>query len=159
MTLRLRPQANSAYLQLSWRAQRSWCRGMKERRPEPNTSARGGKKSQQHRTPNSKTCACTCEYCPTFRTGKHTLQMGTRCRHERLSSAVVEDVWITPCIGMHLDSSSSSSGGSLTLHQLSSQLLSQTAVPEILFFRPKIRPLFSVHLGPHKSGTILISTL
>lgn len=46
--------------------------------------------------------ACTCEYCPTFSTGKHTLQMGTRCWHEIVNSAVVKYIWITLCIGIHL---------------------------------------------------------
>lgn len=68
---------------LLWRAQRSWCTGMKEHRPTPNTGAKGrgeiGKKEKSH-----KTCACTCEHCPTFWTGKHILQMGTRCRRELL---------------------------------------------------------------------------
>lgn len=65
------------------------------------------------------------------------------------SGSVVEDVWTTPGVGMQLGGGGSSS---LTLHPLSSRPASQTAVPEILFFSPKIRPLFSVGLRPHESG-------
>lgn len=65
------------------------------------------------------------------------------------SGSVVEDVWTTPGVGMQLGGGG---GSSLTLHPLSSRSASQTAVPEILFFSPKIRPLFSVGLHPHESG-------